>query len=266
MQLAWKGSRHKGTDLLLLLAIADNANDDGTLERWSPGIERLATKTRLDRSSVMRRLKVLEGSGELQIERRKGRPNLYTVNVELLENQSQNATSRKPRTRRTSATGDQSQNATTPSQDATGSEDADPSHPRHHTSGTGATTPVAPVRPVPSFPSSTSKPSGPSDRPAETRDRDDASGVVAHYVDAYRQHFAAEPTDTGELAKLAALELKAGWPVEACKRAAALAGGDQFGAKAFRKHLRQLRREQATSEPKGFAALRRLRSEEGRSA
>ncbi|MCA1668316.1 MAG: helix-turn-helix domain-containing protein [Thermomicrobia bacterium] len=73
----WKLSQHKGSELLVLLAIADNAKDDGR-DAW-PGIPELARKTRLTERNIQLILRKLEISGELVIERNAGphRSNLY---------------------------------------------------------------------------------------------------------------------------------------------------------------------------------------------
>lgn len=64
MSHVWRSSRHKGSDLLLLLAIADFANDDGVAY---PSIKTLAAKTRLQIRNVQYRLRVLQKSQELTI-------------------------------------------------------------------------------------------------------------------------------------------------------------------------------------------------------
>jgi len=78
MSRVWEHSRHKGSELLLLLAIADFADDDG---RAYPSIARLATKTRLSKRNVQLVLRRLEESGELAIEQGAGPNgvNVYTV-------------------------------------------------------------------------------------------------------------------------------------------------------------------------------------------
>lgn len=80
MSAVWESSQHKGSDLLLLLAIADNAHDDGYA--W-PGIEYLGRKTRISKSTVLRSLKRLEESGELVIDHNRRRGNRYIVTVGL---------------------------------------------------------------------------------------------------------------------------------------------------------------------------------------
>lgn len=72
----WDKSIHTGSELLLLLALADSANDDGYC--W-PGIEAQCKKTRLSESTVIRRTKAVEASGELIVERNRRRGNHYLV-------------------------------------------------------------------------------------------------------------------------------------------------------------------------------------------
>ena len=60
----WKRSKHKGTKLVLMLAIADFANDEGV--SW-PSTVTLAKKIRMSHSFTRIKLKELEDSGELKI-------------------------------------------------------------------------------------------------------------------------------------------------------------------------------------------------------
>src|SRR2546423_13370568 len=60
----WKGSRHKSGNLLVLLALADHADDQG--KTW-PGIPLLARKARLSQRHTRRCLNQLVASGELEI-------------------------------------------------------------------------------------------------------------------------------------------------------------------------------------------------------
>jgi hypothetical protein len=75
MDRVWKSSRQSGGKLLLLLAIADFANDNGMAY---PGIETLAEKTRQSRRTVQRQLAELEISQDLAIEPGTGRSNTNT--------------------------------------------------------------------------------------------------------------------------------------------------------------------------------------------
>lgn len=79
MTRVWEYSQTKGSLLLLLLAIADYAHDDGT--GAYPSLETLAAKTRMTVQNVIRLVNAAEKIGELQIDRGSGRgnPNQYTV-------------------------------------------------------------------------------------------------------------------------------------------------------------------------------------------
>lgn len=84
MTLVWERSEEKGVRLLALLAIADNANDEGFA--W-PSQEYLAVKTRQSDRNIRRILDALVHHGELSLEERGsfGRSNRYRVNLEVLE-------------------------------------------------------------------------------------------------------------------------------------------------------------------------------------
>lgn len=76
----WEECPVAGTDLLLMLAIADFADDSGT--NAFPSKQTLARKTRLDCSTVRRRIRALERSGHLTASRCAapgGRTNMYTI-------------------------------------------------------------------------------------------------------------------------------------------------------------------------------------------
>jgi hypothetical protein len=77
----WEYSEHKGTALLLMLAIADHAHDDGG--GAYPSIATLARKARTSERNVKLLLPKLEGSGELEVRRSKGPrgTNLYRVKI-----------------------------------------------------------------------------------------------------------------------------------------------------------------------------------------
>ncbi|MBX6391150.1 MAG: helix-turn-helix domain-containing protein [Frankia sp.] len=80
MSQVWEHSRQHGSALLVLLAIADFADDDG----WAyPSIERLAEKARMSTRNVRYVLRHLEASGELMIVAGGGRhqTNRYRVLV-----------------------------------------------------------------------------------------------------------------------------------------------------------------------------------------
>lgn len=76
MSRVWETSCAKEGDLLVLLAIADSANDGG--EAW-PSIETLAAKARLNRRHVFRILKRLEDMGELEVVHASGHRNRYRI-------------------------------------------------------------------------------------------------------------------------------------------------------------------------------------------
>lgn len=78
MTKVWEYSAQKGSALLLMIAIADNANKAG--ECW-PGMEYLAEKTRLSRRQVQRLLYKLEDEGELAIEYGVGRGYSHLIYV-----------------------------------------------------------------------------------------------------------------------------------------------------------------------------------------
>lgn len=83
MSLVWEKSQHKGSALLLMLALADHADDKG---RCWPGMTSLALKTRMGRRNVVKLMERLEKSGEVVVEVRGGQAasNRYRINIELL--------------------------------------------------------------------------------------------------------------------------------------------------------------------------------------
>jgi hypothetical protein len=78
MTSVWAKSKQSGGKLLCLLALADNADDDGYCY---PGIETIAKKSRMSGRSVQRILGELKNDGELEIHPNKGKngTNLYRV-------------------------------------------------------------------------------------------------------------------------------------------------------------------------------------------
>ena len=60
----WQGSRHKSGNLLVLLAVADHADDEGFA--W-PGVPLLAREARLSERHTRRCLNELKASGELEV-------------------------------------------------------------------------------------------------------------------------------------------------------------------------------------------------------
>jgi hypothetical protein len=81
MTRVWEHSRHKGSALLLLLAIADHAHDDGS-GAW-PSVAHLARKVRMSERQVQRLIRVLSAGivPELGLEEEAGpgRAHLFTV-------------------------------------------------------------------------------------------------------------------------------------------------------------------------------------------
>jgi len=85
----WKHDKHKGGALAVLLAIADNASDDGVA--W-PSVETLAEKAHVTKRQTQRILDRLEADGAITIYNRvmEGKPthhfsNLYVLTMEGVE-------------------------------------------------------------------------------------------------------------------------------------------------------------------------------------
>lgn len=92
MTAIWSNSKQTGTRLLILLAIADHANDEGIA--W-PGMKSLAHKARLkSRISVLRAIQSICADGELEIITHggKGKTNKYKIDSSLLATSSSTAT------------------------------------------------------------------------------------------------------------------------------------------------------------------------------
>ena len=83
----WQNSKQTGYAFILMLAIADIADDEGVA--W-PGIKRLAKKARVTERSVYRLISQLIADGELEVTPGGGRrkTNLYKV-LCLSENKGQ---------------------------------------------------------------------------------------------------------------------------------------------------------------------------------
>lgn len=81
MNWVFKHSEARGNDRLVLIALADEADDDGT--NAYPSIDRLASKTRIPKRTVMRCLVRLEELEELEVHRPetrgRGKFNTYVV-------------------------------------------------------------------------------------------------------------------------------------------------------------------------------------------
>lgn len=100
MDLIWQGSEHKGSDLLVLLAIGDNADEETGIAY--PGIEYLARKTRLSPRGVQYAVKRLLDSDELELLQRGGRKggerraNTYRVQTQSLRQKLSNTQTEAP--------------------------------------------------------------------------------------------------------------------------------------------------------------------------
>lgn len=87
MSFVWKHSRQRGGSLLVLLALADFANDEGLCY---PSMQTLALKARVDERQARRIVAKLVKSGEASIEQRGGfsagrnLANVYRVRVEFI--------------------------------------------------------------------------------------------------------------------------------------------------------------------------------------
>jgi len=92
MARVWEKSRHKGSDLLMMLAIADFADDDG---RAYPAVPTLAAKCRTTPRHTNRILAGLRASGELEIRVNEGPrgTNLYRVALDSIAPEGMTSTS-----------------------------------------------------------------------------------------------------------------------------------------------------------------------------
>lgn len=81
MSQVWESAQVSGSDLLVLLSLADHCNDLG---ECYPSIARLAKKCRLSERSVQYALKYLQGESLLSIQKNAGRnnTNVFTVMVQ----------------------------------------------------------------------------------------------------------------------------------------------------------------------------------------
>lgn len=81
MTLVWERAPYTSGSLIVLLALADWANDDGVA--W-PSMERLAQKARIDRRSAQRIVRQLEKDGVILIEQGGGRSkqHKYVLQIE----------------------------------------------------------------------------------------------------------------------------------------------------------------------------------------
>lgn len=83
MSLVWERAPYTAGSLLVLLALADWANDEGFC--W-PSIPKIASKTRLERRSIQYIIRKLQKDEILAIEEGRGRKHQhqYTINVQIL--------------------------------------------------------------------------------------------------------------------------------------------------------------------------------------
>ncbi|MFD9701303.1 helix-turn-helix domain-containing protein [Lentzea sp. NPDC059081] len=93
--MVWDHAPVSGSDLLLMLAIADQANDQGT-DAW-PSIEKLARRTRMSERTVQRRIRCLEAQGLLKVDTGGGRrSNRYAIDLASLTQGLHDADHRRP--------------------------------------------------------------------------------------------------------------------------------------------------------------------------
>ena len=88
MSAVWEKSQHSGSELLMLLAIADFSDDGG---KAYPSVNTLSNKCRMSRRNAQYVINNLQGSGELTVAINKGPPpkfpNLYRINLNALQAQ-----------------------------------------------------------------------------------------------------------------------------------------------------------------------------------
>lgn len=89
MTHVWNNSKQKGSQLLMLLAIADYANETG--KAW-PGIETLSQRTRQTPRNTIRIIEKLAKSGEITISERASNygTNEYTLNLSTAKKKARN--------------------------------------------------------------------------------------------------------------------------------------------------------------------------------
>lgn len=88
MSEVWNKSQHSGSELLMLLAIADFSDDHG---KAYPSVNTLSNKCRMSRRNAQYVINILKCSGELTVSINKGPPpkfpNLYRINLNALQAQ-----------------------------------------------------------------------------------------------------------------------------------------------------------------------------------
>lgn len=183
MSQVWRHSTLKGADLLMLLAIADNANDDGIA--W-PGYKHLASKTRIGERAAKTAVSRLLQTNELELVEQGGgtRSNVYRVKLEALHGRG--ALSPLVSSRTPEATGEwgvavsdanERQTPPPPVSPATPEPSSQPSSEPSSESTAGADEP-------PALFAAPAEPASPSPAPANEAD-DDVATVWAHYVEVF---------------------------------------------------------------------------------
>ena len=94
-QSVWQNSKAKGASLVVLLALAHHADDNGLC--W-PSIDRLAEMANVDRRSISRALQQLEELKEIerQVNRGRGNVNQYRISFENMTSLVENMTKVSP--------------------------------------------------------------------------------------------------------------------------------------------------------------------------
>ncbi|SDK54558.1 Helix-turn-helix domain-containing protein [Actinopolyspora mzabensis] len=200
MTWVWDNSPTKGTELLMLLAIADNAADDGA--NAFPSISTLARKTRLDERTVQRILRKLSDQGQLHIDKRGGREaNRYTL---LMGQQLSTPPAKRH-----------------PRQNATGGTAAAPgvAQPRHPTPGTA----------VPPEPPGTVLEPSTGSRAAESGKHEEAETDIDAVLDGLGGSWPLTPRQRERIAPKVVQALAAGW---SSQRLAHYLGANPEGVKS----------------------------------
>lgn len=190
----WEHSASRGPARLVLLAIADNAHDDGA-QAW-PSITTLVRKTGHGERTVQEALQTLQAIGELAIDYNKGpgRCNLYRV---LMADPAGAAPPQEPHPARTAGVQEP-----------------------HPTPAGAAPSPPQEPHPEPSLePSRNRIPPSAAANPATVAVIPTAQTLVAAYVDAYRGRAGHDPPSRvkGQLARELSRLIGDGLPTDAIK-------------------------------------------------
>jgi DnaD/phage-associated family protein len=80
MQKVWSNDKHSGSDLVVMLFLADKSDDNGI--SWH-GIDSIAKHARITKRSAIRSIEKLEATGDVYVERSKGRAhtNVYVITI-----------------------------------------------------------------------------------------------------------------------------------------------------------------------------------------